>query len=80
MDGVGGDVYIAIFEFDVNDNEVMDMIHVIPNALFGELSSRTTNDQIPCCADGDLVRNMRRKVELAVIPAYFNLSIVSPAV
>jgi hypothetical protein len=77
VDRVGGDVDVAVLHGHGEDDQVVDVLHVIADLAFGELVGSAAENQIAGCADGDLVRDVAGELELAVGPANFDLDLVS---
>ncbi len=73
MDGVQGQESITGFEGDADDNEVVNMIKVFTETLFSDIRMNATYDQVSGRANSNLVRNMARQYELAIIPSELQL-------
>lgn len=63
---------------DGNDDEVMDVLHVITNAALGEvLRGAISDNNVTRCTTGNLIRDVAWNAELAVVPPDFNLRTLS---
>jgi hypothetical protein len=67
------DVRIAVLEFRINDDQVVYVIQILTNNLGGDIIGDVMNSNIPRGAIGNLMSNMMRQNELAVIPSNFDL-------
>jgi hypothetical protein len=77
VNGVGRNIGVTVLEVDVDHDEVMDMVQVVPNLILVKFSSSTSHDQVSARSIGNLVRHMGRHMELSVVPAEFELAQVS---
>lgn len=68
MDGVRCDVDMAVFECHRDDKEVVDMVEVLSNQIFGDRWMHVVNDQNSRSTSVYLKSNIRRKIELTVRP------------
>lgn len=73
MDRVCRDERVAALELDVDHDEVVDVVQIIPYALLGEFAVRTADDNVARDSLGDLVRYVAGDMELAFVPADFDL-------
>lgn len=62
-----------MLELDRNDNEVMDMVKVPSNQLFGDIWMHVVDDQDPGSPSVDLGPDIGRKIELTVTPRHVHL-------
>lgn len=76
MYGVGPDVATAAFNFDLDHHQVVDMVKVFTDCLFGESRVAATNDKIPSGTETNLACDMAWQDKLAIVPAYIDLIIV----
>jgi hypothetical protein len=74
MDRVGCYAAIAIYELYPDDNEIVNMLQVVSDALFRVLWIATSNDKIASCTNADLVGNMTRKNKLTIMPPDIDLN------
>lgn len=72
---VRADVTASASETDSNDNQVVDVLHIIPNLLFGELRVASSKDEIATGTNAELTRNMARQGEVPITPSNINLSL-----
>lgn len=77
---IGGNVSILSAEADFNDNQVVDVLEIIPDDFFGMLRVPILDDQVSGSTDSYLISNMPRQDELTIIPANLSLRVVSKIV
>ena len=77
MNGVGRNVRISILEIHVDHDEIVDVVKVISDLLFSDPAGDTAHDEISRCTSGDLVRDVKRNLELTVGPAKLELYTIS---
>jgi hypothetical protein len=76
VDGVGGNESVAVTEVDGDDDEVVNVLHVLSDATFSETSiPSSTYANVPCCSVGNFGGDMVVEVELTFSPAYFDLKV-----
>lgn len=75
MHRVRVDVAASASETDSNDNQVVDVLHIIANLLFGELRIASSKDEIATSTNAELTRNMARQSEVSITPSNINLSL-----
>lgn len=71
VDGVGRDedVSALVVDLDGDDDQIVDMLEIVTDALLVHASVCTTsNDDVSACARSDLISNVIRHVELTIIP------------
>jgi hypothetical protein len=71
---VGSYMAIATDEVDLDDDEVVDMFEIRPDALFGMPGIASSDDDITGRADTNSAGNMARQDELPVAPLNVNLN------
>ena len=49
---------IAIVERYVDDNEIVDMIEIFAETISSDIGMNSTDHEISCCADPNLICNM----------------------
>lgn len=79
MDGIGRYVGVSQFERNRDDNQVVNMVQVPTDIFLGDVGLYIVDDQVPGCPILDLGADVWREVELAVVPQYLRLGIVSVA-
>lgn len=77
VDRIEGKVRILILERNIDDDEVMNMIKIIPETLFRNVGIDIPDYQVPGCANPNLIRNVARKNKLSIIPGEFKLRDIS---
>lgn len=75
MDGIERDKRVSVLHCNVDDNEVMDMIKIVTDALCCNVWVYTADDKIASGATNDFTSNMPRKDKLAFVPLYFDLKL-----
>ena len=74
MDGVHADIGIAVADLDIDDDEVVDVFHVVADLRFQEtLVDGGADDQVASSAVCDLVADVVVELELPVCPLHFDL-------
>lgn len=64
---------ISILKGDVDDDQVVNMIKIIPETLFGNVWMDIPDCQVPRRADPNLICNVAWEYKLAIIPRKFKL-------
>ena len=64
---------IAILIGDINDNKIVDVLKIVTKTLSGDVWMDVTDDEVASSTNTDLVCNVARKYELAVIPGDLDL-------
>ena len=74
MDGVHADIGIAVADLDIDDDEVVDVFHVVADLRFQEtLFDGGADDQVASSAVCDFVADVVVELELPVGPFHFDL-------
>lgn len=73
MDGVGLDVTATTQKLNINNNEVMDVVEVLSNAVYGVLGIASSNNHIAGSAESNLPSNVSSEVEVSLTPSEENL-------
>ena len=74
MYGVCVDVCVAVAKFDVDDDEVVDVFHVVADLWFHQsFLHRGVDEDVAGGAIGDLCAGVRVEVVLTVCPFDFDL-------
>ena len=77
MDRVCGDVGASVTEDDVDDDEVVNVLHVLSNREFTQsFLDGTVNEYVAGRAISHLARNMVVENVLSVCPFDFNLRLI----
>ena len=77
MDRVQLEICIPVLESDIDDDEVVDVVQVLPKHVRGEVGVDVTDDNVSSHASHDLVRNMAWKLEATLTPGNIDLDEVS---
>jgi hypothetical protein len=77
MDRVGRDIGIAVLEININHNEVVNMIKVVPDLLLRHLAGNASYDKISRRSTGDLVGDMSRYMKVPISPTELELKKIS---
>jgi hypothetical protein len=75
--GIRGNVSILPIENDLDHDEIVDVLQIIPDSLLGMFWTAVSDDQVSRSTNANLVCNMRRQNELAIVPSNVNLEDVS---
>ena len=54
----------------------MDVVEILPNAFGGDVWVNVADDEVTSGSDANLICNVTRKDELAVVPSEFNLELL----
>lgn len=75
---VRGNIDVLSHKIDGNDDEVMNVLHVVAYAALREaLRSAVSNHDITRCTTSNLISDVAGKAKLAVIPTDFDLRSLS---
>lgn len=66
-------------ELDLDDNEVVDMIQVVTNDLFGKVWITSSQNKVASRSEAHLLGNVSGKNILSIIPLDVNLSVIRTA-
>ena len=73
MDRIGGYVGILASEGHFNNDKIVDVFQIITNLFLCMFGAAIVDDQISGSSNRDLVCNMTRQDELAIVPSNFDL-------
>lgn len=75
---VRGNVNILANKVDGNDDKIMNVLHIVTNAALRKvLRGAIADNNVTRCTTSDLIGDVAGKAELAVVPADFDLRVLS---
>lgn len=77
MDGICLDVAAAAHEVDLDHHQVVNVVKILTNAFFREPRIATAKNEVARGSNTDLAGYMARQDELAIVPPYIDLIVVS---
>lgn len=77
MHGVERDVSISVSESDFDDDQIVDVIEVFPDAVSCDARMNVMDQEVPGGTGLDLACDMVRKGKLAIVPHELSLRDVS---
>ena len=64
---------VSVLEVDIDNDKIVDVVEVITDLLLSDPAGHAAHSEIPRRSSSDLVRDMRRNVELTVGPTELEL-------